>query len=200
MAESNVIELPVAQGDWHLRGLSAEQRCALNPLPDDCIDAAIRATNEFFDPRFPGWEIYSRIVRGDTCFDRRLAAWAIGFARSFARAKRLTGHPSVASRVRRNAWLTQAALDGLEHAISGNALNSAHQREQEFGIDDKLYIRVRATVARVMRAGFNDYAMVFGFQLWQVRRESWTEQKNKLRPIRRNPQNWMYRWGEKDAA
>jgi hypothetical protein len=95
--------------DQDVRFMEPDEVFALNPLRDDCIEAAARAKARFL-PSVPGWELYARITRGDKMFDRRLAAWAIGLMRGYARARMIPGH---------RGWQAQAALDALELTLTG---------------------------------------------------------------------------------
>jgi len=164
---------------------------ALNPIPLDCIDAANRAT-ENFDEGFPGWQLYSRIARGDRLFDRGLAAWAITIARSVARAKQHTGHPFVARRVRRNDWIMQAGLDALARTIAGKFPEAAFVRAQQFSVDKELFAKLRNGLAHAMIRGFERYCGELFLQYVAVRKLN----RKNFAAIRRNSQNTGDTWVE----
>src|SRR5574337_981720 len=72
--------IPEAVGDWTLRGLDVDQVFARPELSDDALTAACLTTARF-DPAFPGWQLYRRIVAGFTMFDAELDEWAVGVGR-----------------------------------------------------------------------------------------------------------------------
>lgn len=144
---------------------------ASSSLPDDCIDAANRAAKKF-SPGFPGWQLYSRIVRGDAVFDRQLASWAIGVTRRYSRAIRKTGHPVVAKRNRSNDWIAQAGLDALHFVIFGNYPESARGRTDGLDISHEDFIRLRNDVVKMIGVGFSIYTAELHYQLSLVRRDN----------------------------
>ena len=159
---------PAAAGDWQLRGMDAEQKFAQTPMRDDCIDAANRTQRQH--PNFPGWQLYSRIVRGDACFDRTLAAYAISLARAFSRAKKRNGHSVVARRGRRNGWIAQCGLDALEFAILGRYSETARGAASVLHVDNEVYQRVRGNLADFMMEWFGDFRSDLEHELSLVER------------------------------
>ena len=65
----NAVAIPQAVGDWSLRGVDADQVFASQQLSDTAMTAACRVTARF-DPSFPGWQLYRRVVAGTNLFDR----------------------------------------------------------------------------------------------------------------------------------
>jgi hypothetical protein len=157
-------------GDYQLRGLDVEQVFALNPIPDDCVDAAILA-NAQFDISFPGWELYSKAIRGDDCFDRKLVAWAYVSARIYTRARKSNGRAVVTKDSRRNEWIRQAALDALHCAVFNKFPEaSVYEFSEDNGLAHKTYRRVRDSLAALMRYGLSLYAQELHYQYSRVRR------------------------------
>jgi hypothetical protein len=147
------------------------QRFATAELTDECVDAANR-TGPMFDPTYPGWQLYSRIVRGDTVFDRQLIAWAIGCSRAFARAKKLNGQGVVAPRGRRNDWIAQAGVDALEFVINGKYDESAHVAAGRLAVWTPKYRKVRGSITAMMLDGFANYQSELHYQYMRVMREN----------------------------
>lgn len=156
-------------GDWFLRGMSADQVFALNPLPDNCIDAANR-TEAMFDPSFPGWKLYCRVIRGETMFDRDLAAWAIGSARFFARSRKLNGRRVTSGGFENSPWIAQAGLDALEYVIAGKFAEPPHVTAARLGVSRGRYHAFRSHLMGFMVAGFQNY---MGALHWQYSRVLW---------------------------
>lgn len=138
------------------RGMEPEEKFAHTPIMDDCIDAGIRASRNFSDG-FPGWQLHSRIYRGERLFDRQLAAWAVGLARSVARARKENGQAVIAKRGRRNDWIMQAGLDALTIVIKGREPATPKERARELGADDKTFTKLRNLLAAGMLDGWNHY-------------------------------------------
>lgn len=150
-------------------GRDTDEAFAMPELSDACIDAANR-TAKLFDARYPGWALYSRIVRGDSIYDRRLAAWAIGMARRYARTHQVSGWSVVPPRSRENDWIAQSGIDALENLVFGKYSASALANANRFGIDNELYKRVRDGVAVLMAGGFATYQLELQVQLAKVLR------------------------------
>lgn len=159
-----------ASGDRDIRQRDIDQRFATPTLSDTCIDAANRAAKQF-DPAYPGWALYSRIVRGDTVFDRQLAAWAISCARRYARARKVNGRQITSGRGRRNDWIVQAAIDALEYVIDGRWYESADVVASRYGKSHADYQKFRATIATMMLDGFENYQAELHYQYHRVRRD-----------------------------
>lgn len=166
----NAVAIPQATGDWHLKQRDADQMFAQTELSDNCVDAANRAARQF-DAGYPGWQLYSRIVRGDTLFNRQLAAWAIGSARYYARAKKINGQAVVAPRGRRNDWIAQAGIDALYFVIHGHYAESANVTADRLGVWHTKYKRIRGELAAFMLDGFANYQSELHYQYSRVMRD-----------------------------
>jgi hypothetical protein len=164
----NAVAIP--QAETPVRVVTTDQRFARVELSDTCIDAANRTASKF-DAGYPGWELYSRIVRGDTVFDRKLAAWAVSAARLYSRARKVNGHAVVAPRGRSGAWIAQAGLDALEFVIHGYYTESAYTMAEWFGKDDSQYRKFRGEVAALMLDGFEMYRSELHYQYSRVCRD-----------------------------
>ena len=166
----NVATAPVAaSGDWDLRGIDLDSLFAVSQISDTCIDAAIRTQSKFSD-KFPGWLLYRRVVSGCPLFDRQLEAWAVGCARSLARARTVTGHPMIASRAR-GGWVAQAGRDALDYAIFGKYPATDHQRGEMFGIRNVTYAKLRDPIAQCMWIGVETFRAELHAEYWRVRRD-----------------------------
>lgn len=150
---------------------AAAQRFATVELSDECIDAANRTAREF-DPDYPGWQLYSRIVRGDTVFDRQLIAWAIGCARTYVRAKKLNGQGVVAPRGRRNDWIAQVGVDALEFVIAGKYDEAAHVAAGRLAVWAPKYRKVRGSLTAMMLDGFANYQAELHYHYMRVLRDN----------------------------
>lgn len=159
-----------ATGDRNIRQRDVDQHFATPVLSDTCIDAANRTARRFASG-YPGWELYSRIVRGDTMFDRRLMAWAIGCARAYSRSRKMNSHAVVSARGRRNDWVAQAAIDALEYVISGRWSESAALAADRFGKFHGDYRKFRSTIAAMMLDGLAEYQAELHYQYHRVRRD-----------------------------
>ena len=153
-----------------VRPATPDQRFACVELSDTCIDAANRTAGRF-DAGYPGWELYSRIVRGDTVFDRRLRAWAISAARLYSRARKVNGHAVVAPRGRSWAWIAQAGIDALEFVIDGYYTENAYVTAERFGKDDAQYRKFRGEITSLMLDGFEMYRSELHYQYARVCRD-----------------------------
>lgn len=164
----NAVAIP--QADKPVKVVTTDQRFACVELSDTCIDAANRTARKF-DPAYPGWELYSRIVRGDTVFDRRLRAWAMSAARLYSRARKVNGHAVVAPRGRSGAWIAQAGLDALEFVIQGCYTDNAYATAERLGKDDSQYRKFRGDIAAMMLDGFEMYRSELHYQYSRVCRD-----------------------------
>lgn len=151
-------------------GRDTDEAFAMPELSDACIDAANR-TAKLFDARYPGWSLYSRIVRGDSIYDRQIAAWAIGMARRYARTHKVSGWAVVAPRARSNDWVAQSGVDALENLVFGRFSTNAFTQASRLGCDEEVYKRVRDGVAVLMAGGFAAYQLELQIQLVKVLRE-----------------------------
>src|ERR1700754_1728386 len=129
-----------------------------NPrLGDGALTAAIR-TSAKFDPSFPGWELYRRIVAGMGIFDKKLEVWAVGVAHQLARAKKLNGRSLISgSVVAKSGWIDQAARDALDHVIVGDYAAGLNVRAKQFGVHQGTYARIRDTMAQCMLGGLHAF-------------------------------------------
>lgn len=150
-------------------GRDTDEAFAMPELSDACIDAANR-TARLFDARYPGWALYSRIFRGDSIYDRQLAAWAISMARRYSRTHKVSGWSVVAPRARDNDWIAQAGVDALEKMVFGKYSASAQGNADRLRVDNEMYKRVRNAVASLMAGGFVAYQMELQGQLVNVLR------------------------------
>jgi len=140
-------------------------------LSDTCIDAVIR-TQARFSERFPGWFLYRRVVSGCPLYDRQLEAWAVGCARSLARARKVTGRPWIAGKVRvKGGWVAQAGRDALDYAIFGRYADSSESRETEFGVSAETYRKLRDPIAQSMWIGLETFRAELHAEYWRVRRD-----------------------------
>jgi hypothetical protein len=167
----NAATIPQAVGDWLLKHRDVDQVFAYTQLSDACIDAANRAGKQF-DGSYPGWQVYSRMVRGDTMFDRQLTAWAIGCARAYVRGKKINGHAVVAPRGRRNDWVAQAGVDALEFVIFGKYDEAAHVAAGRLDVWAPMYRKVRKSLTALMIDGFANYHAELHYQYMRVMREN----------------------------
>lgn len=140
-------------------------------LSDACIDAANR-TAKLFDAHYPGWQLYSRVVRGDTVYDRQLAAWAIGMARQHTRTRKTNGQAVVAPRGRRNDWIAQAGVAALEFVISGSYSETSEDIDSRLGVWPTKYARIRGELASMMKTGLDNYVAELHYAYHQVLRET----------------------------
>lgn len=157
-------------GDYDVRSLSAEQVFALTPLPDNCVDAANRAARRF-DSGFPGWQLYCRIVRGESIFDRQIMAWAISSARMYSRMRKRNGQ-CVVRKAARGRWIAQAGADALDALIFGRRVESTSKVAHLLDVDDELYERFRLELLGLMALGFSGYVAEVHYQLYRVRLET----------------------------
>lgn len=158
-------------GNFDIIAKDTDEAFAVPELSDYCIEAANR-TAKLFDPHYPGWQLYSRIVRGDTVFDRQLAAWAIGMARQHTRARKTNGQAVVAPRGRRNDWIAQAGVDALEFVIWGRHSEFAREVERRLGIHHATYLKIRGELAAMMADGLKNYTVELHYQYHHVLRAS----------------------------
>ncbi len=151
-------------------GRDTDEAFAMPELSDHCIDAANR-TAKLFDAHYPGWQLYSRIVRGDTVYDRQLAAWAIAMARQHTRTRKTNGQAVVAPRGRGD-WVAQAGIDALEFVIAGKYTEAAYITAKRLNVWHTKYKRIRGEVAAQMVIGFRNYRSEIHYQHATVLRES----------------------------
>lgn len=159
-------------GDWQVKGRDADLK--LLDISLDVIDAA-RETKAMFHKGFPGWELHSRINRGDLVFDRVIAAFGVRMARIVSRATKLNGKRNTAF-VRRASrhcpWIAQCGIDAVGFLVIQRYSTSAVEAAALAGVDDELYSRLRSTVALLMYEGFETYMAELRFQLALVERNN----------------------------
>ena len=152
------------------RDINLEEIFSLDPLPADCIDAANRAYRSF-DNTFPGWQLYSAIVRGDTCFDRELRAWAILGARALSRARCMGKDGkryAIVKSTSRGNWIAHAGMDALACMISDNA-PCFLERSKAYDVNEETYAKLFRLLVTMMRMGFANYTAELYTQFWEVR-------------------------------
>lgn len=138
-------------GDYDLRGQDVDTifgtvRFYRGGLASVCHRAITRTAAQF-DPNFPGWPLYRRLVSGDDIFDRAILAFMVGGARALSRAETKTGREYIGARTRRNDWLEQAAKDAMDHVIHGRFPAGLHERAKHFGISWETYQKIRDPLA-----------------------------------------------------
>lgn len=156
-----------APGCWDIRGPGLD--AAFSGRLSDTALSAIQWTDKQFDRRFPGWELYRTVIAGDSIFWRGLEAYAILMARAVTRSTRRTGHPTVAMRARRNAWIAQAGRDALFIAVTGKPPVGINERSASLGVSNGVYQRVRDAVAGGMCIGLETYRAMLFVNYWRVR-------------------------------
>ena len=138
--------------EYDLDGLFAPQTVS------DMAHKAALNTRAKFDSKFPGWQLYRRIVAGVDLFDRELEAWAVWMARGVARAEKLNGRHVIGQRVRmRSGWVAQAGRDGLDYAIFQKYAEGTKKRAARFDVDAETYQKVRDAVSGGMVIGLNTF-------------------------------------------
>jgi hypothetical protein len=152
-------------------GRDTDEAFAMPELSDACIDAANR-TARLFDAHYPGWQLYSRVVRGDTVYDRQLAAWAIGMARQHTRTRKTNGQAVVAPRGRRNDWIAQAGIDALEFVLTGRHEENSWDAEARLGIHHAIYAKIRGELGALMAEGLECYSVELRHQYYYALRDS----------------------------
>ncbi|MDE2471931.1 MAG: hypothetical protein KGL35_25190, partial [Bradyrhizobium sp.] len=127
--------IPQAVGDWQLRGLDVDQIFAQPQLSDDALTAACLTTARF-DPAFPGWQLYRRVVAGFTLYDAELDEWAVSVGRLLSQAHRKrNGRPYV---IKPGVWVDAAARDALAAVVTGISPVET-PRAQSFGVNLRDY-------------------------------------------------------------
>lgn len=162
---AQVEAIPEAVGDWTLRGLDVDQVFARPELSDDALTAACLTTARF-DPAFPGWQLYRRIVAGFTMFDAELDEWAIGVGRLLAQAKRRDGRAYIA---KPGGWVDVAARDALAAVVTGVSPVET-VRARELGCHRDSYRRIKHPLAGGMEIGMQTFRAELLAKLYFVRR------------------------------
>jgi hypothetical protein len=169
-----VAAIPQATGDWSIRGRDADQVFASSQLSDTALSAAVRVTARF-DPSFPGWELYRRVVAGVGLFDRRLEAWAVTNARMLSRMTKKTPagqlRPYIGDISRsKPGWIAQAGRDALDFAIYKRYPSGLNERGDRFGVREDAYQAIRDPVAAGMCIGLETFASELHAEYFRVRR------------------------------
>lgn len=165
----NAVTIPQAVGDWSLRGVDADQVFASQQLSDTAMTAAIRVTSRF-DPSFPGWFLYRRVVAGVGLFDRQLEAWAVSTARMLSRMYKPNGREYIQAARRRPDWIAQAGRDALDFAVYGKYAESLESRADRFGVHWKTYQRIRDPIAACMSIGLESFAAELRGEYFRTRK------------------------------
>src|SRR5574337_1437966 len=182
--------IPEAVGDWTLRGLDVDQVFARPELSDDALTAACLTTARF-DPAFPGWQLYRRIVAGFTMFDAELDEWAVGVGRLLAQAKRRDGRAYIA---KPGAWVDVAARDALAAVVTGVSPVET-VRARELGLDLKTYRRIKHPLAACMEVGMQTFRAELLAKVYFVRRIHLAELGGKVLMPERDVFNSGLRFG-----
>jgi hypothetical protein len=157
--------IPEAVGDWTLRGMDVDQIFAQPRLSDDALTAACMTTARF-DPAFPGWQLYRRIVAGFTLHDAELDAWAVSTGRLLAQARRRDGRAYIA---KPGAWVDAAARDALAAVVTGQSPTET-PRALMLAVDLKTYRRIKHPLAACMEVGMQTFRAELLSKLYFVRR------------------------------
>ena len=166
----NAVAIPQAVGDWSLRGVDADQVFASQQLSDTAMTAAVRVTARF-DPSFPGWFLYRRIVAGVGLFDRHLEEWAKTTAMMLATAHKVKGRDYIQAARRRPDWIHQAGCDALDYAICGKYTAGLNERGEWFGVSWKTYQAIRDPMAAGLWIGLQTFQQELHAEYFRVRRE-----------------------------
>lgn len=174
--------IPQAVGDWTLRGLDVDQIFAQPRLSDDALTAACLTTARF-DPSFPGWQLYRRVVAGFTMFDAELAEWAVGVAHVLATCRnRKTGRayiPEWARINQRGAWIAEAAKDALRAVVDGEKLPET-ARALDLRIHRDAYRRIKHPVAAGMEIGLQTFRAELTSKYYFVRKTQFLDLNDSL--------------------
>lgn len=170
--------IPQSTGDWSIRGRDADQVFACQQLSDTAMTAAVRVSARF-DPSFPGWYLYRRVVAGVGLFDRQLEAWAVTNARMLSRMTKRTPtgqmRPYISDISRRKpAWVAQAGRDALDFAIYKRYQSGLTERSERFGVHPTTYQAIRDPVAAGMCIGLETFASEIHAEYFRVR---WQEKR-----------------------
>jgi hypothetical protein len=166
----NAAAIPQAVGDWSLRGVDADQVFANQQLSDTAMTAACRVTARF-DPSFPGWFLYRRVVAGVGLFDRQLEAWAITNARMLSRMTKDNGRQYISAATRgKPGWIAQAGRDALDFAIYGKYAEALESRSDRFGVHWKTYKQIREPISACMWVGLDTFRSELHAEYFRVRR------------------------------
>lgn len=177
----NAVAIPQAVGDWSLRGVDADQVFASQQLSDTAMTAAVRVTAKF-DPSFPGWQLYRRVVAGTDLFNRELEDWAVSTAWMLATAHKVKGREYVKASSRRPDWVAQAGLDALDHVVCGRYAAGLGDRADAFGVSPKTYQRIRDPMAACMSIGLEMFATELRGEYFRTRKRDYLD-SNGIEPL-----------------
>lgn len=152
---------------FDVRGKDVDTIFATDFTSDRCL-SAILAAQKRFDPSFPGWALYRRVLIGDGLLDRVLEAYAIGMARGVARARKLNGRRVVPIGTCKPAWVAQAGRDGLDLALFGKFPCGVNKRAEQFKVQAASYQRVRDAVGLGIWIGLDAFASEARLQFRKV--------------------------------
>ena len=183
----NAVTIPQAVGDWSLRGVDADQVFASQQLSDTAMTAAVRVTARF-DPSFPGWQLYRRVVAGTDLFDRELEDWAISTAWMLATAHKVKGREYIKASSRRVDWVSCAGLDALGYVIFGRYKAGLAECADQFKVSPKTYQRIRDPMAACMSIGLETFATELRGEYFRTRKRDYLDSNGTepLSPVRIN--------------
>lgn len=156
-------------GDRNIRAADADQVFASHHLSDTAMTAAVRVCARF-DPSFPGWFLYRRVVAGTNLFDRQLEAWAVSSARSLSRMEKRNGRQYI-SGATRGPWVAQAGRDALDYAIYGRYAEGLTSRAATFGVHEVTYQKIRDPIAACMWIGLQTFQSEIHSEYFRVLRD-----------------------------
>lgn len=159
-------------GDYDVRGMDVDSVFATQFTNDDCMSAILNAQANF-DPRFPGWALYRRVVTGDGLLDRTLEAYAVCMARGVTRALKANGRYVVGKTTRQGSWVAQAGRDGLDFALFGRYPCGVKEREDRFGVSWKPYQTVRNAVGGGLWIGIATFRASLHNEYFRIKRQKW---------------------------
>lgn len=170
----NAVTIPQAVGDWTLRGVDADQVFASQQLSDTAMTAAVRVTARF-DPSFPGWQLYRRVVAGTDLFDRNLESWAVTTARMLSRMQKRGGREYIQAARRRPDWIAQAGRDALDFVVYGRYAAGLAERAERFGVSPKTYQRIRDPMAACLSIGLETFATELRGEYFRTRKRDFID-------------------------
>lgn len=133
---------------------------ALRPPLTPTAVQVVQDTDAYFEPSFPGWALYCRIVHGDTSVDEVLGRWVCTMADALVRAK--VGRSHVPYVVARGAheWAHVAALDALATVVHGHPPEPAKARYTRYGVHADTWRKVYRPIRAGVACGFASYRWV----------------------------------------
>lgn len=177
----NAVTIPQAADDMAKRLVNVDQAFATQQLSDTAWTAAACVTAKF-DPSFPGWELYRRIVAGVTLFDGDLEQWAVSTAWMLATVHKVKGREYVKASSRRFDWVAQAGRDALDYVVCGRYADGLAERADAFGVSPKTYQRIRDPMAACMSIGFETFANELRSEYFRARKRDYLD-ANGTEPV-----------------